>query len=244
MLKKFAFKPRFWPTVITIPALIILCILGNWQLDRLAWKLDLIGKLEERMGLAPVDLPKATEIERQDDWEYRPVHVSGHFLHMREMTMYRIGPNGRPGYDLFTPLLSEGGNYVLVNRGWVPEDLKQQHLRPETIPLGEVKLQGVLRKPWSRQRFAPENDIENNQWYFGDLEAMADHQDLNNIFPMFLYANAYDDPTKLPVGGRTRVDLVNNHLDYAMTWFGLAIVLVIIYLIFHIRRETPNPEIH
>lgn len=219
----------------TIPILAVLCLLGNWQVERLAWKLDLTEKLELRYGLPPIAIPST--VSDTDDWLYRHVSVTGRFLHTREMPLYGVGPNGRPGYDLFTPLLSKEGRYVIINRGWVPEDMKEQSSRPETIKAGEIKVTGVLRKSWQKERFAPENDLARNLWYYGDLQAMAKAQDLDKVFPMYLYADKSSIEGEYPIGGRTRLKLVNNHLDYAMTWYGLAIVLLVIYIIFNVRRR-------
>lgn len=240
-INRYSFRLRFWPTVMTIPMLIILCLLGNWQVERLNWKLDLTEKLETRYGLPSIAIP--TSLDDPDDWEYRHVTVSGRFLHLQEMPLYSIGPNGRPGYDLFTPLLIQSGKYVIVNRGWVPEKLKEQVSRPETIKTGAVQITGVLRKEVRKERFAPENDVERNLWYYGNLQAMAKAQDLAQVFPMFLYADKASAKGEYPIGGRTRLKLINNHLDYAMTWYGLGVVLLVIYVIFNLRK-TGRPENH
>jgi len=231
----YHFTPRLWPTLMTIPALVILCLLGNWQVARLEWKLDLIEKLETRYRLPAVSLPsKPTDPE---DWEYRHVALTGQFLHMREMPLYGVGPDGKPGYDLFTPMLTTDGRYVIVNRGWVPEKMRAQPSRPDSVIAGEVALTGVLRKSSRRERFAPENDPARNQWFYGDVQEMARAQALRDVFPMFVYADKSSAGERYPVGGRTRLNIVNNHLDYAMTWYGLAAVLLVIYLLFHIRRD-------
>ena len=225
----------------TIPILIVLCLLGNWQVERLNWKLDLIEKLDLRYGLPAMAIPST--VSEPDELVYRHASVTGRFLHMGEMPLYSIGPNGKPGYDLFTPLLTSNGKYVIINRGWVPEHLIEQVSRPETIRTGPVQITGVLRKSWDRERFAPENDLDRNLWYYGNLQAMAKAQDLSQVFPMFLYADKDAEQGEYPVGGRTRLNIVNNHLDYAMTWYGLAIVLLIIYIIFNLRKAG-RPEDH
>ncbi|MBL4612962.1 MAG: SURF1 family protein [Emcibacter sp.] len=225
----------------TVPLLALLCLLGNWQVERLEWKLDLTEKLEARYGLPAIAIPSS--VSEPDEWLYRHVSVTGRFLHMREMPLYGAGPNGRPGYDLFTPLLTDAGRYVIINRGWVPEDLKEQVARPDTIIPGSVQITGILRKTWIRERFAPDNDLDRNLWYHGDLNAMAEAQSLEDVFPMFLYADKALREGEYPIGGRTRLKLVNNHLDYAMTWYGLAIVLLVIYFIFNIRKDI-RPEDH
>lgn len=233
-IRGYHFSPRLWPTLMTIPILVMLILLGNWQVARLSWKLDLIQKIEDRYGLPAAPLP--ARVQEPDDWAYRHVTVSGRFLYMREMPIYGIGPNGQAGYDLFTPLFTGDGHYVIVNRGWVPEKFKQQMSRPETIKSGKVDVVGILRKSHHKERFAPENDPDRNSWYYGDVKAMAKAQDLENVFPMFLYEDKSSDDRAYPIGGRSRLTIVNNHLDYAMTWYGLAIVLFVIYLIFNIRK--------
>jgi len=232
--KGYHFTPRLWPTVMTIPIVIILVMLGNWQMRRLDWKLGIIHRIESRYSQPAVNLPR--NLKNPDTWNYRHVTVTGRFLYTREMPLYSIGPDGGPGYDLYTPLLIQGGKYLIVNRGWVPEKLKEQVSRPGTISSGQVKIGGVLRKSRQRQRFGPENDPEHNLWYYGDLSAMARAQDLADIYPMFLDADKSRAGDKYPVGGRTRIKIVNNHLDYALTWYGLAIVMLVIYLVFNTRK--------
>ncbi|PCJ33503.1 MAG: hypothetical protein COA93_07440 [Alphaproteobacteria bacterium] len=226
----------------TIPILIILCLLGNWQVERLNWKMGLIEKLEMRYGLPPVALPAT--VEDPDDWVYRHVTVTGRFLHMREMPLYNAGPTGRPGYDLFTPLMLKdnigGRKIVIINRGWVPENLKEQMSRPETINSEEVQITGLLRKSWQKERFAPENDVEHNLWFYADLNGMKEAQHLTELFPMFLYADKTSNEGQYPIGERSQLNIVNNHLDYAMTWYGLAIVLLVIYIMFNVRRREED----
>ncbi|WP_417319666.1 SURF1 family protein [Emcibacter sp.] len=237
MKRVIYFRPRLWPTVMTIPMFIILCLLGTWQVERLQWKLDLIDKLEKRIAMTPVGLPIATGAggEALEDWEYLPVRISGHFMHLREMTMYSIGPEGQPGYDIYTPLMIGDGRTVIVNRGWVPENLKLKTSRPRSVVNGEVIVTGLLRKPWEQVMMGPENDVENNVWYYGDINQMAEAQDLEKVFPMYLYADKTPNPGGWPLGGRTRLKLANNHLGYVITWYGLALALVAVYLFYHMK---------
>ena len=237
MKRVLSFRPRLWPTVISIPMLIILCLLGNWQVERLQWKLALIEKLESRMAMTPTALPDAdvADAGTLEAWEYRKVKVTGHFLHTREMTMYSIGPDGKPGYDLYTPLLTDDDRMVIVNRGWVPENLKQKTARPTSIADGEITVTGFLRKPWGRVFLGPENDPANNDWYYGDLDQMARSEALEQVFPMYLYADETENPGGWPVGGRTRVNLANNHLGYVITWYGLALALFAVYMFYHVK---------
>lgn len=237
MMVPYSFKPRLWPTLFTSLLLICLLSLGVWQMQRLEWKLGLIEQIESRAFMTPVSLPLNTS--NLDDLEYLSVSVTGQFNNDHEMTLYSVGPNGEPGYDLYAPLFTSEGNHIIVNRGWVPEQIKFQELRPNTIVSGDVTVEGLLRKPTKKLWYGPANEPVNNNWYYRNLNEMAETQKLNNVFPMYLYASRKDGDLSFPVAGRTEINIVNNHLDYVMTWFGLAIVLIGIYVIVHTHRKEP-----
>ncbi|MBT5187303.1 MAG: SURF1 family protein [Kordiimonadaceae bacterium] len=232
----YEFKPRLWPTLATIPMLICLLQLGFWQVERLDWKLSLLDKIDARAKGTPVSLPQ--DANDMDELEYLRVQVSGSFDNDHEVTMYSVGPNGEPGYDLYTPMILANDQQVIVNRGWVPETLKEVNTRPQTQISGDVTITALLRKPWGKLWYGPENEPENNMWFYGDLEGMSDTMNLANTFPMFLSAEKKNTDNRFPIAGRTEFNIVNNHLDYALTWFGLAIVLVGIYLIAHINKKS------
>lgn len=234
-MSSFSFKPKLWPTLITIPTLICMLLLGNWQLQRLEWKLGLIEQLETRAYMDPVTLP--FNVSNLDNLEYLSVSVTGFYNNDQEMTKYSVGPNGEPGYDLYTPLLVTEGDVIIVNRGWVPERLKEQANRPQTLIENETKVQGLLRKPSKKLWYGPENEPENNNWFYGDLGGMAKAHNLTDIYPMYLFASGDPENRSFPVAGRTEFNIVNNHFDYVLTWFGLAIVLVVIYIVAHTSRK-------
>ncbi len=231
----YKFKPRLWPTLMTIPLLMCLILLGNWQVERLDWKLGLIEKLKSRVEMAPVSLP--TQSTQPDDLEYVSVSASGIFDHYQEMTMYSVGPNGEPGYDLYTPFTLGDGRIIIVNRGWVHEQMKSQSDRTDTLVKGQIIITGLLRKPWTKLWYGPANEPDTNNWFYGDVNEMMAAKNLKNVFPMFLFAAKKEGDRSYPVAGRTELNIVNNHLDYALTWYGLAIVLLGIYFIAHITRK-------
>jgi len=231
-------KPQFWPSLFTLPALVLLCWLGFWQLDRLEWKLDKIAKLDQRFALPAAELPET--IEDAELWEYRHVSASGAFIHDKEMYFFGAGPHGKAGYEIFTPFKTGNGRILIVNRGWIPEHLKDRNSRPETLLQGPLTLVGVVRLSQNKQRFAPENDAKANVWYYANVAMMAKSASFHNIYEILLYADGEQAGAKYPLSGRTQTQLVNNHLAYAFTWFAFAFILLVIYVIFHMRSAKTS----
>lgn len=148
--------------------------LGTWQVFRLGWKTELIAKLEDRLIRQPLPLPPQIDPLAIKDFDYRRVYATGHLRHDQEML---IGPrlhDGTNGYLVVTPL-ERGGNAstILVNRGWIPKSLKRQADRKEGLVMGEVKVEGLLREPWQKNIFTPDNRPEIGEFYFPDVEQMA-----------------------------------------------------------------------
>jgi len=224
-------RPRLWPTLLTVPSLVVLIGLGTWQLQRLAWKTDLLDRIEARMAAAPAPLP--ADLDDPAAWDYRRVTATGRFR--PETTLHWVARthDGQTGVDLITPLVRDDGTAVLVNRGWVPAETDPGAAPP---PGGTVAVEGVARVPPPRGWMRPDNDPAANVWYWVDLDAMAAAAGLDNPAPVLLQA-ADADPDALPVGGRTRVSIPNDHLEYALTWYGLAVVLVGVYVAYHRRRD-------
>jgi surfeit locus 1 family protein len=227
-------RPLLWPTLFTVPAILVLIGLGTWQLQRLEWKLGLIANIESRTGLAPIPLPANATLDAEA-LEYRPVAVRGRFRHASEMHLIAASRRGNSGYQVITPLDRADGGTVLINRGWVPKEKKDPASRPEGQVAGEVAVTGLVRKPWHQGWFVPDNNAERNIWFFGDAAAMARHAGIEAP-PLFVEADATANPGGLPLGGQTRLNIPNDHLGYALTWYGFAVVLAVIYVVYH-RRE-------
>ncbi|KAI1959528.1 surf-like protein [Ophidiomyces ophidiicola] len=164
------------------PGLIILALipitafaLGTWQVQRLDWKTKLITTFEDRLIKPPLPLPPVVDPDAVTDFEYRRVYAKGHLRHDQEML---IGPrmnDGKDGYLVVTPLeRGNGESTILVNRGWIPKSLKSQSDRPEGVPAGEVVVEGLLRSPWKKNMFTPDNKPEEGKFYFPDVEQMAE----------------------------------------------------------------------
>ena len=235
------FRPTLVPTLMVVPALVVLLGLGFWQLERQAWKTALIDRIEARIDGPAEPLPPT--IDDLEAWDYRAVTVGGEFDHDREMALAGRVHNGRPGFHLITPLRRTDGDGppVLVDRGWVPADRRAPDSRPDSRPSGPVTVTGVVRRPQGAGWMTPDNDASANTWYWIDIPGMAAFAGLDAVAPVIVEAGATPRGS-LPVGGQTRVDLPNNHLEYALTWFGFAVILSVIYFLYHWRRGSPDAD--
>ncbi|MEZ5810749.1 MAG: SURF1 family protein [Rhizobiaceae bacterium] len=233
-------------TVLALGAFAVLAGLGVWQVKRLQWKESLIAAIDERIASKPVAL---AEIERRladpDGIEYRPVTVSGTFDHAGEAYFFTTH-KGRTGYYVYTPLMLADGRALFVNRGFVPYDNKDPATRPQGQVEGEVTVTGLARtaiaeKPSS---LIPDNDLEKNIFYWKDLSDMAALAGFGtdaSVVRLFIDADDTPNPGGLPMGGVTIIDLPNNHLQYAITWFGLAAALAGVFGAWLWRERAQSP---
>lgn len=203
--------------LICVCGAIVFGALGVWQIERRAWKLDLIARVENRIHSAPVSAPPKTRwtaISAQQD-EYRRVRVTGQYLHGRTVLVDALTELG-PGYWVLTPLKTNDGA-ILINRGFVPPDRKSDYARPQ----GLVTVVGLLRVTEPGGRFLRPNKPSANQWYSRDVAAISASRGLSNVAPFFVDAERVTGE-EYPVGGMTVVQFRNMHLVYAVTWFFLA----------------------
>ena len=216
---------------VALIAFVILIALGSWQMQRLAWKEELLQKIETRMHAAPAPLPGEAQWAGLDPdaYEYRHVTTTGVFEHDREALIFRAsGPNdglSQPGYVVMTPLRLASGAHVLVARGFVPDDRKDPVTRRAGQVTGEVSLTGLLRAPEPRNAFTPADDPAKNLWYTRDPALIASHFGLARAAPFSIDADPVPLPGGWPKAGVTPVNIPNSHLSYALTWYGLAATL-------------------
>jgi len=223
------------PSVAAAMALAILVSLGLWQLDRLAWKENLIATLEQRLSAPPVALPPPTEwpqLTAARD-EFLRVTLRAAFQNDREALVYTGGSTlrdatGGPGYWVFVPARLADGTLVMVNRGFVPEGKQNPSARPEGRISGSVGMIGVLRWPEPPGLFTPPGDPGRNIWFARDSTAMAAAKGISAA-PFYVELESPEPPGGLPHAGRLQPNLPNNHFGYALTWLGLAAVLVGVY---------------
>ena len=227
------FRPLFWPTLFTVLALPVLIGLSLWQVERLEWKQGLLAKIAERMDADEMPLPPPSDWADYDarEAEYTRVLIEGRFLPV-EFHYFTQGERGAPGYAVISPLEIADGAIVFVDRGFVPVALKDAASRGG-IPQGEQRFTGIIRAPSERGTFDGRDDPEKNIWMVRDPAVMGDELDAQRIAPFIVEAEEGAFPGEWPKAGRTRVDIPNNHLDYALTWGGLALVLIVIYVLYH-----------
>jgi surfeit locus 1 family protein len=227
-------RPFLWPTLISVPAVLVLLGLGSWQLERLAWKEALIAERQARAAAPPAPLPP--EVQGLAAYEYRSVTVEGRFLHQDEIYLVGRSLNGNAGYHVITPLeRGDGGGLVLVNRGWVPYERKAPDARVEAQLAAPVTIGGVVRTSDRQRLFVPDNDTGANVWFWRDLAGMAAHLG-RDVQPVIIDAGPAPNPGGFPIGGQNPLDLPNNHLSYAITWFSLALACAVIYVLY-LRRS-------
>lgn len=235
----------FWPSVLSAFTLVALLGLGTWQVQRLNWKNGLIAQIEARVHAPPVPLEDAlAAVRRGADLEYTRVAVKGRWVPGIERYLWAPASAG-PGWHVYAPLKTASGSVVIVNRGFVPDAHRDPTTRPEPAQAGDVSLVGLLRMPEPKGTFTPENDAARNIWYWRDVGGMARSMlpDADaEVAPFAIDAEAGSAQPPGPQGGVTRLELPNSHLQYALTWYGLAATLVGVYVAFVWSRLQRDRE--
>ena len=239
-LGSFTFRPTLIGSIAAGLALVLLLGLGVWQLQRLAWKTALIAELAERSQVQAIELPPAFLPE---EMVYRRVYLSGRFLPGRELRSAPRILDKRPGLYVYAPFELDDGRQIIVERGWLPQRLEDPTSRPESLPEGRLTFDAMLlREGWQgREWLRPANDPAKNVWHYVDSLEMAAAAGLE--LPVSgVYAAVLPEqlPGEYPLVRRPGVELRNDHLEYAITWFALAAILLVIYAMVHVRRENAD----
>ena len=218
-----------------------LAALGTWQLERRAWKLDLIARVDQRVH-AP-----ATVAPAPDEWpqvsvathEYRHVRATGSFVYASQTLVQAVTELGA-GFWLLTPLRLTDGSVVLINRGFVATERAAVVVQATDAAGGQVTVTGLLRLTEPGGAFLRRNDAAANRWYSRDVQAIAAARGLGRVAPYFIDADAtpHAGPGSdgFPIGGLTVIAFANNHLVYALTWYTLA--LMVAGAAWHVEREA------
>ncbi len=228
-------KIPFWGTIFMVMGVIILCALGTWQIKRAAWKGDILRSIEQEYEVDAADVP----LEEGSFSEYsgfKRGYFLGRYIHPASVFMQPFTHEGVAGYHVLTPFEIKGGEgrFIMVNRGWIPVERERSPYFLMTVPPGEIKITGMLRRPPKGNAFTPENNPVRSIWYKANLGQMSDYINIPiNQQAIFYVENegqfSTDDAVRYPVSVATRVQLSNNHIQYAFFWFSMAVLMVVIY---------------
>jgi surfeit locus 1 family protein len=235
-----AYRSRLLPAAAASIVAFVCLSLGVWQLERLEWKTNLIAERRAAIEAAPVPVPST--FEEASRLEFHPVIAEGVFLNDKEIYLGAASPaGGEPGLQLLTPLRLADGRIVFVNRGFIPSALKNPAKRGTGQLAGAVRVTGLLRLPKGRPGWlVPDNRPDLNYWFWVDLPAMEAATGLSGVAPFYIDADATPNPGGWPKGGVTPIDLPNDHLQYAITWFALAVAAVVVYAVWRRQgRQAP-----
>ena len=231
----FRLRPALWPTLISLPILALSLSLGIWQMERREWKRDILDRIATNRAAPPLTLD---ELLRGDPLrhEYGWVKLAGSFLHDHEFYLGARSMKNVVGLQVMTPLRTDDGKVVLFGRGWVPSARKDPTKRAEAQITGRTELVGMVRRTQIKRQFAPENDPPRNFWFHVDvplMRKMAGAPPDPVLDTFFVEAGPAPNPGGVPVGGQTHLDIPNDHLQYAITWFLIALALAGVYLAYH-----------
>lgn len=224
------------------PGLLVLALipltafaLGTWQVQRLSWKSELIAKFEDRLVRDPLPLPPRVDPSAIHEFDYRRVWARGRWRHDLEMLVGPRTHEGGDGYLVVTPferVVGGGGvkSLVLVCRGWIARKFREQEARSEeALPRGEVVVEGLLREPFKKNMFTPNNNLEKGEFYFPDVVEMAGYVGpqcqavwVEETMQSDLLETWRREEKGIPLARPAEVNLRNNHAQYIFTWYALA----------------------
>jgi surfeit locus 1 family protein len=227
------FRPALWMTVAVIPALAMLIYLGTWQVMRMQWKDALIADFTHRVTSQAVPAP-----EREADINrYQRLMLNGIWMHHAEVQLTGRTFEGTAGYHVITPFRLDDGRIILLNRGWVGQEYRKPETRPSTLVTGSVEVMAILRLPIKKGYFVPQNDPAKDDWFTLTIGDIAAHHHLGDRLIMAYTGDVIrgDGPYVLPIGAKVEINIPNDHLQYALTWYGIALGLIGVYGSWHIQ---------
>jgi len=231
-----SFKPGLPLSICTLLAFGVLVYLGTWQALKSGPKTKLLATIDTNMSAEAIPLP--VHVDDPAALAYR--HVS--FIGTRQAQPVKIfGTNrtGKPGYYLYTPVKHVYGRIVMVNYGWIP----MEHSGDISLPEGEQVIKGVLMESATPGSMTPDNDPATGIWFTADVHELALHYGFSSkeYYPFRLFVDHEGALDSLPLGGQVRIDIPNDHFQYALTWYGLALGLIGVYITFGMKRARLKP---
>lgn len=230
------FRPTWGTTIAAALGLAILLGLGTWQLGRRAEMTDLVALRAARTAAPPIAL-REVDVGSADAlaaMEFRRIRLAGQYLADAEIKLLNRTRDGRAGFHVVTPFAAaDGAATVLIDRGWAPLDGP----RAAAPPTGPVVIDGYLRLFAPPGRFTPPNDPAAATWFSLDPDAIAAASGLRAVAPFYLQLGPGEAASgAYPIGALPETAVRSPHLQYALTWYALAVVLAVIYVLYHLRR--------
>ena len=217
-------KKLFLSLIYSSMALLILVSLGTWQLERLRWKTDILSSMKESLSLPPLKITSQV-IDNIDQYSFRRIQLTGNYLYKDNITIYSKVFNKKVGKHLIVPLETKYG-IILVNRGFIPSDFNIEN----NIKSGEISINGIVKFQQKINYFTPNNNVIKNEWYYININEVSNFLSLPLLNFYIVEENNIEE--KYPVGSQYNINIPNDHLQYAITWFSLALALCIFINIF------------
>ena len=217
MKKLFLFK------VFVFFFITLFCSLGTWQLYRLQWKQDLINQISEGLNSVPI------QYSQNINKNYQRVTLVGKYNFKNQIYLYNLNKKGQPGFDVITPFETKDKENVLVNRGWIKKELKKDL----KINSSSSMIKGLLREKSRKNIFTPKNDLKKNIWFsinLNEIKKITGKKFNKHI----VYLE--DDKIEVPKPKKITIDLPNNHLKYAITWYSISVSILFYFLYFRKKQ--------
>ena len=231
--KEYLFKPKLVPLLAFSIALSILLSLSAWQIKRLNWKNDLI---QQRVSMFEGEPKLLMQLKKPSEYEFQKVFVKGKLLNDFEFYMPALSKNGNNGFHILVPIKVSTNKFLIYNTGWVPLLNKDPQVRKENIVNEEKSFLAVIRLPGRKGYFQPENDPIKNFWFFVEPDLMEKQLKFELEKTFYLEASE-NGPNGYPLGNQTRIYLRNNHFQYALTWFFIAIGLIGVFISANLKKK-------
>ena len=216
-------KKLFFFKIFVFLFIALFCCLGTWQLYRLQWKQDLINQISEGLKSTPIQYSKDIIVN------YQRVSLEGKYDFKNQIYLYSLNEKGQPGFDVITPFETKDKENVLVNRGWIKKELKK-NLK---VNLSSSKIKGLLREKNRKNIFTPKNDLKKNIWFSINLNEIKKITGKKfNKYIVYLE----DDKIEAPKPKKITIDLPNNHLKYAITWYSISVSILFYFLYFRKKQ--------
>ena len=216
-------KKLFLFNIFVIFFITLFCSLGTWQLYRLQWKQDLISQISKGLKSAPI------KYSQNINKNYQRVTLIGKYEFENQIYLYSLNDKGQPGFDVITPFETVSKENILVNRGWIKKELKNRL----DLNISSKNIIGMLRYANRKNFFTPDNDIDKNIWFSINLKDVQKTTGKKfNKFIVYLE----DRNINTPKPKKITVDVPNNHLKYAITWYSISISILFYYLYFRKKK--------